>query len=423
MNQIPSRHPEKQGIVFTALLIYLWLCMVPFPLTEMPVSSRFLDAYQWFMDFLNRGFSWIFWNATDLHSQIQTRGSGDARYNYAMLATMTSLALILSAILHFSIRKTEFFTRFYKLTIVYCRYFVGLYLLLYGFSKFHESQFLLPRLMDLERKTGDLSPMDLLWFFMGYSPLYCAFTGLGEIFGGLCLLFRKTKALGCIVAIAAMSNVFMLNLSYDVPVKLFSFHLVMISVFILLPDLKGLFGLFFRQEPYRLQGEPMVLPENWMRRGRIFLKTFLILGAPANILLGGYLFPEKKDTTLEGSYPVQYTICNQDTLAIRSRQPASWNRLILENRMARIFLHDGTVLDFKSLIDTNQHTLNLDSLRKEQASLRFHYSVPLPEELILSGKIGTDSIRMHCTKTGIQDYPLIRRGFHWINEYPYYSIY
>ena len=41
-----------------------------------------------------------------------------------------------------------------------------------------------------------------------------------------------------------MSNVFMLNMSYDVPVKLFSFHLLVAAIILAGPDLANLANFF-----------------------------------------------------------------------------------------------------------------------------------------------------------------------------------
>ena len=58
---------------------------------------------------------------------------------------------------------------------------------------------------------------------------YEIFAGCAETLGGILLLTPRTTTLGALVCLADMIQVFMLNMTYDVPVKLFSFHLI--SVF------------------------------------------------------------------------------------------------------------------------------------------------------------------------------------------------
>ena len=106
----------------------------------------------------------------------------------------------------------------------YVRYTLAAILLEYGLSKVIKTQFPAPPLARLEERYSDASPMGLLWTFMGYSPLYNLFSGAVECAAAL-LFFRATTTLGALLSVAAMSNVLLLNLCYDVPVKLGAAHL------------------------------------------------------------------------------------------------------------------------------------------------------------------------------------------------------
>ena len=83
--------------------------------------------------------------------------------------------------------------------------------------------------------------MGLLWTLMAESPAYTFFAGLGDVVGGLLLAFRRTATLGALVTFGVMVNVMMLNFCYDVPVKQYSFHLVMMALLIALPDFPRMF--------------------------------------------------------------------------------------------------------------------------------------------------------------------------------------
>ncbi len=69
--------------------------------------------------------------------------------------------------------------------------------------------------------------------------------GAAETLGGILLLAPRTTTLGALVCLADMIQVFMLNMTYDVPVKLFSFHLILFSLFLLAPEANRLLGFFF----------------------------------------------------------------------------------------------------------------------------------------------------------------------------------
>ena len=58
------------------------------------------------------------------------------------------------------------------------------------------------------------------------------------------LVVPRLTLLGALVSAAAMANVLMLNLGYDVPVKIFTINLVLMSVLLLLPDVRRLADVF-----------------------------------------------------------------------------------------------------------------------------------------------------------------------------------
>ena len=75
--------------------------------------------------------------------------------------------------------------------------------------------------------------MGVLWSSIGSSPAYESFAGCAELLGGILLIVPRTTTLGALVCLADMTQVFMLNMTYDVPVKLLSFHLILLSLFLL----------------------------------------------------------------------------------------------------------------------------------------------------------------------------------------------
>jgi hypothetical protein len=81
------------------------------------------------------------------------------------------------------------------------------------------------------------------------------FTGVAEMLGGLLLTTRRTTLLGALLCIGVLANVFMLNVGYDVPVKVLSFHLLAMAVFLAAPDLGRLAELFL----FNRTVEPAVL--------------------------------------------------------------------------------------------------------------------------------------------------------------------
>jgi hypothetical protein len=62
------------------------------------------------------------------------------------------------------------------------------------------------------------------------------FAGAVESAAGLLLLVPQLSKLGALIAVAAMTNVFALNVFFDVPVKLVSLHLLVFAIFLASPE-------------------------------------------------------------------------------------------------------------------------------------------------------------------------------------------
>ena len=91
--------------------------------------------------------------------------------------------------------------------------------------------------------------MNVLWAFMGASRPYTVFAGLGEVLAALLLIWRRTGSLGGLVTIGVMTNVAMLNFCYDVPVKLYSSHLLVMAILVVLPDVGRLANVLIWNRP------------------------------------------------------------------------------------------------------------------------------------------------------------------------------
>jgi uncharacterized membrane protein YphA (DoxX/SURF4 family) len=132
------------------------------------------------------------------------------------------------------------------------RFVLAAILLSYGFDKVFPLQFPDATGERLAVTYANSSPMGLLWRFMGSSALYRIFGGVAEVIPGLLLMFRRTSTLGALGAAAVMLNVVALNFGYDVSVKLFSSELLIMSLFLLLPDLGPMWRFFIRRQDARL---------------------------------------------------------------------------------------------------------------------------------------------------------------------------
>ncbi|HEX5051236.1 MAG TPA: hypothetical protein VFZ65_05655, partial [Planctomycetota bacterium] len=179
---------------------------------------------------------------------VPPNGSGDTTWSYISTLNGFVLAVLVAAIWSAVGRVTT--RRLDHVVLLdllrsYLRYVLAFAMLGYGLAKVSmgQNQFSVIGDWQLKQTWGDCSPMGVVWKFMGASRPYTIFAGLGEVLAALLLIWRRTCSLGALVAIAVMSNVVMLNFCYDVPVKLYSSHLLLMAILIVMPDAARLCGV------------------------------------------------------------------------------------------------------------------------------------------------------------------------------------
>lgn len=409
----------SQKLLALFVIAYAVLHIFPFPLDDLPLISDVLSYYDEAIDFC---VLWVGKHILSIPSllRIEMTGSGDTTFDYVATLTNVILAILIAFIAFLFTRRRSNYSTAYDWMIVYMRYYLALTMFGYGIVKLFGTQFPTPSFGRLEESIGDASPMGLLWTFMGYSKSYSVFTGLGEIIGGYLLLFRRTTALGCIITIFIMANVLMLNLSYDVPVKLHSAHLLLFALVILAPNLKNLYGLFILNKPAAINYPPLYFSKKWMRISRIVFKSLIVIGLPAVILMREIADPPNKNNhNLNGAYINTSYILNGDTLAPLTTDSIRWSKLMIQDQSARIATMTNKMTYYQSKIDTSQRTIRLTSLTDTSEQYIFSYQRPTDSLITISGVYQDDTIRASFTKKSLNDYRLMKRGFHWVNEYPY----
>jgi uncharacterized membrane protein YphA (DoxX/SURF4 family) len=192
----------------------------------------------------------VFWTAAHIFRVSKPlvytdSGSGDKTFDWVLLFCMLVFSILATGVWSALDRKRPDYAALHKWFRLCIRFCLAGQMMTYGLDKFVPLQMPFPYLTRLLERFGDFSPMGVLWSSIGASPAYETFAGGAELLGGILLIFPRTTTLGALVCLADMIQVFMLNMTYDVPVKLLSFHLILLSLFLLAPDLKRLANFFF----------------------------------------------------------------------------------------------------------------------------------------------------------------------------------
>ncbi|MEL7162760.1 MAG: hypothetical protein AAFN92_18520, partial [Bacteroidota bacterium] len=231
-------------ISFRYCFVFFSLIVLPFPFTVIPLVEKIAGLYEKLFPPL---VNWVGRNLAGVTEPIahETTGSGDTLYDWLWYACIILLTLILGTVFNVLDRNRQQYKRLQAWFLLILSYYLAHSLLSYGIIKLFNLQFPPPPLASLFETYGQSSPMRLMWTFMGASSTYTVFSGFAETLAGVLLLFRRTRLVGAMAAFGVMLNVFLLNMSYDIPVKLYSFQLMVIGLYLMGQHWRRLFAFFF----------------------------------------------------------------------------------------------------------------------------------------------------------------------------------
>lgn len=351
----------------------------------------------------------------------------DSKYDFARFLLCASLSALLSLIwsLIDAKKRWQYSGKLNALMRAMLRYHVGFTLFLYGIAKVYLYQFGYMGLDRMDAPIGEQSPMGLLWFFMSYSPTYNVGTGLIEMVGGLLLLFRPTTLLGAIISFVAMANVLLIDISYDVTVKMFAVHLTLMIVVLLLDDFKRLIAFMVLNKPTQPIKRTPLFSSPKARLLGYGIKTLLI----GYILIITFNFSggirarnveNRKQTVLHDKYLVETFVINGDTLPPLRGDKNRWDEMMIgssysPNRMTVKDMSGGTKA-YVYKADTVNKSLIFYTRRDTTNRFEMTYERTSEKEFILYGLHKGDTLNIKLNIFSRKDYRLGSGQINWVRD-------
>ncbi|WAS97366.1 hypothetical protein [Nannocystis punicea] len=397
------------------LLAYLLLYAAPFPLNFVPGLDMVLaiPGAAW-----QAVVTWVGAVVFDVEAIPRRTGSGDTMFDYVQLFCLAAVAVPAALLWPRSLRAGVDWDRLLDRARAYLRLYLGCYLLVYGLCKAIPTQFPPPGPDRLVVPYGDSSPMGLLWTFMGASPAYVMCTGIVETIAGALLLWRRTATLGALLALMAMSQVLLLNLCYDVAVKQFSAHLVLVGLYVLAPDVSRLLDVLWFHRP--VQPRPLA-PYPIARRGLRRALTATRVGLIACVVVvtaaqGLWVLSMNREPgPLHGVYRV---VSFQRGSEVVVPDEARWARVGINTMgIGAIQLADGSGQRYRLNIDAEQKTLSWQRIGADESQV-LTYSEPTAGELVIEGAFDGAATVARLRRID-EPFLLTSRGFRWIQERPF----
>jgi hypothetical protein len=167
----------------------------------------------------------------------QTTGSGDKLVDYLQVFTLLAAAAAVTAVWSVVDRRRPHYRGLHKWFRVFLRFSLGATMLGYGMVKAVPLQMPAPGLQRLLEPFGNFSPMGVLWASIGASKSYEMFAGFMELACGVsCCSCPGWPRSGRWSRSPPRCRSSRLNMTYDVPVKLFSFHIILMSLVLIAPE-------------------------------------------------------------------------------------------------------------------------------------------------------------------------------------------
>jgi YD repeat-containing protein len=414
--------PRLQRVAFRFLFVYLGLYCVPaLLLGTLPGSSPLAEMYEkpW-----RALVPWVGKHVLSLGRDITVLYSADTTYEYVQLFCYVVLAVVVASVWTLLDSRTEdpALNRWLR---IYLRYALAVSLFGYGMGKVIRQQFPFPPLERMLTPFGDSSPRGLLWTFMGYSRAYTLFAGTSEVLAGLLLCYPRTTTLGALTAAGVLFNVAMLNLCYDVQLKAFSLHLLLIAVVLLSPDLRRLANVFIFNRPVAPADIASPLTSRWMKNAGLAVKTLLI----GYVLISSAVYAREAvhrrggdapRPALYGIFQVDEFVRNGQIVPPLATDSSRWANVIIDvadgsSNAFVIKTMDGSTRRYRLEYDATRRTVAITN--RDDANERHLFAWERLDEggAILKGGFWNDAliVRLHRID---RDLPLLRDGFSWIRD-------
>jgi hypothetical protein len=422
-------------IAFRFAFTYVALYTFPFPYSS-PYKAPWLHTL-WVTV-----APWV--GAHVLHTTIKPASGdlGDAAEEYVRILVLLTLAVFAAALWSIADRNRPNYERLHQWLRVYVRLFLGAEMVGYGMAKVWPVQFPLPRLSMLSMPFGDMAPFDVLWNTMGSSRIYTLFAGLTEVLSGVLLFIPRVATAGALLSAAALTNVLFLNLGYNVNVKQYSLHLLLMAGLLLGPDLRGLAGLLIFHRPVSPIPSKSLFRRPWLNHAALILQ----------LAYGGYLttreftdghrevrqFEETTRTTpFYGMWSVDELRIDGEVLPALVTEDHRWWRVIFEpdpydaKPDLVVQMTSGVSRSFYADFDKRSTLVKLKAVDDDRlwfperfrgqppapviATLKLNSATPerLQMEGDFEGRVVQATLRRMEVKFVLQNC-----GFHWVNDRP-----
>ncbi|MBO0885646.1 MAG: DoxX family protein, partial [Mycobacterium sp.] len=230
---------------------------------------------------------------------------------------------------------------------------------------------------------------------------------------------------GALLCVVDMTQVFILNMTFGIPVKIISFHLLLLSLLLLTPERKRLVGVLFLN---RAVGPSTQRP---LFRGQRANGIAVVLQVALGLWLVGWnldqALAKRRSFGDAAPKPVLYGIWAVDEFYVdgQPHPPLTtdrnrWEHLIIDRETGRggssAYQHmDGSLSQIDNVkVDTLRNTVTLAVGTPNTSTTTFTFTRPADDQLTLDGQWNRHPTHMQLHRLQLNQFNLVRSGFRWV---------
>jgi hypothetical protein len=221
-----------------------------------------------------------------------------------------------------------------------------------------------------------------------------------------------------------MAQVFLLNMTFDVPVKILSGHLLLMSLVLLTPQLRRLTNLFVLQRPSEPVSQPALFGSYRANRRAATVQAVLGLWIVAGCVWGSWQAWHtygggSPKPELYGIWSVREFSVDGKPLPPLTTDQTRWQRVVFEKPGAVTYQRmNGDLVDASATVSADTITMSEPGGGVALADLRV--SRPSTHQLQLTGTVQGRPVQIALDQVDLNQFTLRNRGCHWVQEYPFF---
>jgi len=346
----------------------------------------------------------------------------DTHFGVIIALTILAIALVFTIVWTLLAKTKTNYNRLYYWFSNYLAYYIFLAMLPYAIEKIIPVQATYPTAPELLSRWGDLRRWEVLFRFMGTSPLYCMFCGWLEFTASVLILFNRTRITGSLLMVIALVQVVCLNIFYNNNIILLSGILLLADLFIIATALPKLYIIFIQQKPVSLARYRYTFHTPWKKYAMIAL-CFLPVWRLVSITTSSWKYYNRfaRNQQKQRLYNVAVFIQGNDTIPPLTTDTTRWKYVCfldfsLKNKqMVKYNMQEKTV-NYQCKWDSIGHKVTFIDPNDTSKTGIFYFKKYANDNLELKGALLGKNMTMQLTNAPIDSMTLVKDKFLFMQE-------